>query len=63
MDVLKNADRIAIDLQHAGETFIDPTLESFLDRVLYLKELGYNVPDFTIDNIKEEIAEKKGSKL
>lgn len=59
MAAAKGADRVPIDLPHAGETFNDPDLQSFLDRIVYLKSLGYRVPDYTIQAIQEEIEEAK----
>ena len=47
-----------IGLPHAGETFNDPTIEEFRDRVAGLITLGYNVPDCVIAEIDEEIADK-----
>ena len=47
-----------IGLRHDGETFNDETLEDFLDRLLYLKEVGYHIPDYVFDDIREEIKEE-----
>jgi hypothetical protein len=57
MDALGEIPLEPIDLPHAGETFSDPTLEDFRDRVLSLKALGYHVPDYVISVIDDEIKE------
>lgn len=57
MKILETAEYEDIDLPYAGETFNDPNLPSFLDRVTSLKELGYHVPDYVIEMIQEEIKE------
>jgi hypothetical protein len=59
MAMVRKADQVPIDLPHDSETFNDPDLQSFLDRILYLKSLGYRVPDYTIEAIEEEIKESK----
>lgn len=48
---------LEIGLPHDGETFNDPSLDAMLERLTYLKSLGYVVPDRVIKNIQEEIAE------
>lgn len=52
------AKHVPIDLPHAGDSFDDPDLESFRDRLLMLRELGYSVPQYVFDDIAEEIAER-----
>jgi hypothetical protein len=56
MAFLETAERKDIGLPHDGETFSDPDLESFLARVTSLRDMGYHVPDFVIESIKDEIA-------
>jgi len=46
-----------IGLSEDGKIFNDPDLESFLERVKWLKGLGYNVPDYVIEDIQEEMRE------
>ena len=46
-----------IGLSEDGKTFNDPDPESFLERVKWLKGLGYSIPDYVIDEIQEEIAD------
>ena len=52
---LKNAERVDIGLPHDRETFVDPDLERFLERLMYLREVGYIFPDYVIESIKEEM--------
>lgn len=55
--MIDEADRVPIGLPYDAETFNDPDLQSFLDRILYLKSLGYRVPEGVIETIKEEMGE------
>ena len=55
MEFLDNAEREEIGLPHDGESFNDPTLEAFLERLLYLREVGYNFPDYVLGRIMDEI--------
>ena len=57
-EFLETANREAITLPHAGESFDDPTLEDFLARLLMLRELGYKFPDRVLEAVREEIAER-----
>lgn len=41
-----------------GETFHEPTLESFRQRLLDLRASGYRFPDAVLAEIQEEIAER-----
>ena len=43
-----------IGLPYDGQSFNDADLQSFLDRVLMLKEVGYHVPDYVIETIEQE---------
>lgn len=47
-----------IGLAHDGESFNDPDLESFRDRLAMLREAGYKLPDYVFEAIAEEIAER-----
>ena len=40
---------------HAGKSFNDPTLETFRERLLWLREQGYCVPQKAIDRIDREL--------
>lgn len=48
-----------IGLPHDSATFNDPDLESFLARLVMLKEAGYQMPDYLIPDVREELAEEK----
>lgn len=54
MDELRSIARHPIDLPHAGETFNDPTPGACADRLSHLKELGYHVPDYAIEELRSE---------
>lgn len=56
---LLDAKQERIGLPHDGETFNEETLQDFLDRMIYLRRVGYRFPDYVIDEIKEEIDESK----
>lgn len=51
-----------ITLPHAGETFEDGDLESFKERLLYLRGLGYHFPDYVLETIDNELAEETAEK-
>lgn len=53
---LENIPLEPIGLAHDGETFNDPTLESFRDRLHMLREAEYIVPDYVFEEIKEEMS-------
>lgn len=58
MDWLETAKREPIGLPHAGESFYDPDLESFLATVTMLRDEGYHVPTHVLDTIREEILDE-----
>lgn len=58
-DFLETAKRKNIGLPYDGECFNDPTLEAFLKRILSLREIGYNFPDYVIEDIKKEQKEEE----
>ena len=58
MKKLENDELKDIQLPHAGESFNDPTLEEFRDRLLYLRGLGYRFPDGVLAAIEEEIKDR-----
>ena len=60
MDAVEKAELVPIGLSEDGKTFNDPDLESFLETVKLLKNLGYHVPDYVIEEIHEEIAAEGG---
>jgi hypothetical protein len=57
-EFLMNAKREPIGLEEDGKSYDDPDLESFLLRVLHLKALGYQVPEYVTKAIIEEINEE-----
>lgn len=48
-----------IGLPYDGEDFQDDTLYGFYDRVKWLAQMGYRVPDYLYDEILNEIKELK----
>lgn len=55
--MLKKCKRVPIGGPHDGKSFWDETPQALLDRMLYLKQCGYRVPDYAINTIREEIAD------
>jgi len=55
MAFLETAKREIIGLPYDGESFNDPDYQSFLERLVYLREVGYNFPDHVIEEVKEDI--------
>jgi hypothetical protein len=51
-----------IGLPYDGESFNDPDLESFLKRLLHLREVGYKFPDYVLEEVKEEIEDARKRK-
>lgn len=58
-EFIMNCQRKPIGLLHDGESFNDPGLQSFLDRLLYLQKLGYTVPDYVVKTIQYELSCEK----
>lgn len=58
-EFLETCERQPIGLPHDSATFNDPDLSSFLARLEGLKALGYNVPDWVIANVREEMREEQ----
>lgn len=54
---LATAERKTIGLPHDGETFQEPDATACADRLEYLRGLGYIVPQFAIDALREEAKE------
>jgi hypothetical protein len=50
---------VTIDLPHAGETFEEATCGDAATRLLELRKLGYNVPQYAIDQLQAEANEGK----
>ena len=47
----------SIGLSCDGDDYELDTIEDLLDKMLELRKIGYHVPDYTIENIREEIHE------
>lgn len=58
MAMVDAADRVQINLPHDGQNFSDPDAAACADRLEYLQLLGYNVPQYAIDALREEAAEE-----
>lgn len=56
-DFLENCERRPIGLAHDGETFTDPDLEAFRERIVGLSAMGYHVPSYVLPKIDEEMQE------
>jgi hypothetical protein len=54
---LEHAPRRALGLPHDGETFDDESAEACADRLVYLRQCGYRVPQYAIDNLRQESME------
>lgn len=54
-DYLDTATRSSIGGPFDGESFTEPTLEGFLERLLELRRAGYKFPDSVITEIQMEI--------
>jgi hypothetical protein len=52
--IIMRSPRQAIDLPHAGECFNEPTATDAANRLLMLRELGYNIPQYAIDALLAE---------
>jgi len=52
---LKLSIHIPIGLSEDGKTFHDSDIHAFLKRILWLRDLGYRIPDSVIDRINKEI--------
>lgn len=55
---MDQATRVAIDLPHAGESFECAGPLECAEKLEELKALGYVVPQFAIDALREEAAEQ-----
>jgi len=51
------ADRVKIELPNDGESFNHNTAKECADNLVELKEAGYNVPQYAIDALNEEVTE------
>lgn len=62
MKFLNGCERTEIDLLHAGDTFLDETLEGFEKTLLMLRALGYRFPDRVLTEVHEELAAERAAK-
>jgi len=51
----EKAIKVPIGLPHDGETFVDEDLQSFRERLVMLKELGYRFPDRVLAMVDDQI--------
>lgn len=58
---LERYEWVEIDLPHAGESFNEPDLVSFRDRLVYLRNLGYQFPDHVFEMIDEDLSDVRES--
>lgn len=56
---LASCAREPLGLPHDGETFNDPTLEAFRDRLMTLRAAGYRFPDYVLTEVEAEIMEAR----
>lgn len=54
--LVDEAERIEITLEHAGDSFTEGSAIECADRLEYLQRLGYVVPQYVIDELREEAA-------
>ena len=54
LEMVGEATRVPIGLPHDGEDFDDPDADACADRLEYLRSLGYRVPQYAIDALREE---------
>ena len=54
MAIRDDADRVDIGGPYDGRSFQDPTPGDCAERLVMLREAGYNVPQYAIDELREE---------
>lgn len=57
MKMIDKSTMMPIDLPHAGEIFGDPTPNACAARLEMLRKIGYHVPQFAIDALREKGAD------
>lgn len=55
--IIDKSPLVKIGLPYDGETFNDPTPRDCANRLIELREIGYNVPQYAIDALLEEADE------
>lgn len=58
MEMVHRARHYPIGLPHDGESYNEPTAADAANRLIQLKRVGYNVPQFAIDALLEEASEE-----
>jgi hypothetical protein len=61
MEFLDKAERRPIGLAHDGETFKDAGRQEMIDRLLYLRSIGYHVPEHALERLRDEICRSPSS--
>lgn len=56
MELVEKSDRVPIGLPYDGKTFSDATAAEAADRLQSLKDIGYCVPQYAIDALREGAA-------
>ena len=57
MDFLDTCQRAPIELPHAGESFSDDDAGACADRLESLRAMGYHVPQYALDALRQEQSE------
>lgn len=55
---LRNCGTEKIGLEYDGESFTCSNLQDFYEKMVMLKEVGYNVPEYSLERIQNEIEAK-----
>lgn len=55
MKIMERAERAPIGGPYDGETFRDPTPDACADRLEMLRAAGYNVPQYAINELRNEV--------
>lgn len=58
MDMMHDAEHVKIGLEHDGKTFNEDTALDCANRLIELRDMGYNVPQYAIDDLMEEWNER-----
>lgn len=54
MEMIQDAERVKIGLEHDGKSFNEDTAIDCANRLIELKNMGYNVPQYAIDGLMED---------
>ena len=55
-DMIETAEKKPIGLQCDGETYEDDDIAGLLKRLVSLRNMGYRVPEYVIDELREELS-------